>query len=108
MVPAGEDVAAGVVGEDAAGVVNAAQAVEIVLKFGPAAGLVGGTRFFQLETEEAGHGGALVRLARIHADGGDEGRAHEGDGERAPEPGEDLGEQRVHSAAASSGVRVNW
>src|ERR1039458_2505012 len=103
----GEQVAAVFVGQDAAGVIDAMQGIEEGLESGAAADLVGAGGFFQLEADQAGDGGALVAIVFIDVERGDEGRADYRDSQGEPEPQQDFGEEGVHSAAASSGVRQN-
>src|ERR1035441_5010106 len=104
----GEQVAAVFVGQDAAGVIDAMQGIEEGLEGGAAANRAGPGGVLQLEADEARHRGALVAIVFIHVEGGDEGRADYRDGQREPEPQQDFGEEGVHSATASSGVRQNW
>src|ERR1019366_3871947 len=104
----GEQVAAVFVGEDAAGVIDAMQRIEEALQCRAPADLVGAGGFFQLEAHQPRHRRMLVAIVLVHVQGGDEGRSDHRDGQGEPEPEQDLGEERVHSAAASSGVRQNW
>ncbi|MCX6630632.1 MAG: hypothetical protein NTW28_23700 [Candidatus Solibacter sp.] len=103
-----EQVAAVFVGEDAAGVIDAMQGIEEALERGAPAGLVCAGGFLQLEADQPGDRRAFVAIVFIHVEGGDEGRPDHRDGEGEPEPKEDFGEEGVHSATVSSGVRQNW
>ena len=72
-----------------------------------APGFVRGPRLLQLERDQPRDGRAFV-IVLVHVQRGDERATHHRDYQRAPKPEKDLGEQRLHSATASSGPRLNW
>ena len=104
----GKQVAAVFVGEDAAGVIDAMQGIQEALQCGAPADFVSAGGLLQLEAHQPGDRRPFVAVVLIHVEGGDEGRSDYRDGQREPEPEQDFGEEGVHSATASSGVRQNW
>jgi hypothetical protein len=105
---AGGQVAPVLVRENAARVVDLPHVVEKCLECRAAAGFVGHPRLFQLEGHDARNRRAGGRGIAAHTKGRDEGGADHRDGDGAPEPQQDLGEEALHSTGASSGVRQNW
>ncbi len=97
-VLAGEQVAPVLVGEHALRPVDVLQRVQKCLQGGPPAGLVGRARLFQLKRHQAGDGSFRIGIIAVHAKRGNERRPDHRNGQRAPEPQQDLGEERFHSA----------
>jgi hypothetical protein len=97
---AGQQVAAVLIGENSLFVINPSQRVHKGLQRGPAAAFVSHASLFELKRDQ-------TRIA-VGVERRQECRAHQRNRQRAPKPQQDPGEQRIHSATASWGERVNW
>ena len=101
-VAVGQQIAAVIVGEDAVRAVDFLQCVHESLQGRTAAVLVGGARFFQLEPHQPGHRSLVARRVAADVQSRNECRAYADDGQRTPEPKQDLGEEGIHGQAISN------